>query len=127
MGRRLLAALCLGVMFGGAATAAADPIVILNGPGAPLTTGRSAAVFGRILGPDGTDAHLVFDRDRDSLHSTVALSGGGGSGFGTGTLTSSFSDPLHWVGTASTNLSWTAPVAFSAVSAFRGDSKSRRL
>jgi len=118
MGRNLLASCCLGVVLA-AGPASADPIVLLSGPGAPLTTSRFTFVDVHVAGPGGPRQQL-FDRDRDTLRSAAALSGGGGSAAGTASLTSSLADPLHWFGEASTNVSLIAPGDSSASSQFRG-------
>ena len=115
----LLTSCCLAVALLCAVSASADPIILLSGPGVPLTTARLTTVQGHVSGPGGPQQQS-FDRDRDNLHSAATLSGGGGSAVGTATLTSSFADPLHWFGAATTNVSLTAPADASASSQFRG-------
>ena len=119
MRRNLLTSCWLGVALLGTTSASADPIILLSGPGVPLTTSRSTFVEAHVSGPTGPQQQ-VFDRDRDTLHSAATLSGGGGAAAGTATLTSSFADPLHWFGAATTSVSLTAPADASASSQFRG-------
>jgi len=114
--RRTLVA--LAILFGSAVAASADPIVILTNGLGPAETSRFTRVTGFIPG-SAVAGVFSFDQNRDALTSTAPLAAGGSSEVGTATLTSSFADPLHLFGSATSSLSWTAPANVAATASFR--------